>query len=207
MRLEPKAVLPFPLRARLLASILSQCIQPALDFAPSKGKSIFPPSVPLSQSTLAHFSFRPQNSDFTSQICQLHSLSVCFNLLYISATVAFNQPCIASYFPSCLLLGSLKTTEPERVFYSTKLPMSWSSTQKTLSLSLVILSLCTIKKTKLYIVSWRLQADCFSPHLCSGCPLCLECPAPISPLLTWIFFIPQSSTRTSPAPVSLFSVS
>lgn len=77
----------------------------------------------LSQSTLAHFSFRPQNSDSTSQICHLHSLSVCFNL-YISATVAFNQPCIASYFPSCLLLGSLKTTEPERVFYSTKLPMS-----------------------------------------------------------------------------------
>ena len=63
MRLEPKAVLSFPLRARLLASVLSQCIQPALDFAPSKGKSIFPLSVPLFHNQpWPIFSFRPQNS-------------------------------------------------------------------------------------------------------------------------------------------------
>lgn len=109
MRLESKAVLPFPLRARLLALVLSQRIQPALDFAPSRGKE-------------GTFLFRPHNSDSTSQTCQLHSLSVCFNLLYSSATVAFTQPCITSYFPSCLLLLSLKTTWPKRVFYSTKLP-------------------------------------------------------------------------------------
>lgn len=53
------------------------------------------------------------------------------------------------------------------------------------------LSLCTRKKPSctLHPEAWRLQADWFPPHLCSVCALCLERPAPISPLLTWIFLL------------------
>lgn len=110
MRLEPKAVLPFLLRACLLALVLSQHIQPALDFAPSRGKAIFPLSVPLFHNQPWHIF----PSDLKTQIPPARranfTLSICFNLLYNSATVAFIQAGITSYSPSCLLLVSLKTT-------------------------------------------------------------------------------------------------